>query len=429
MPVVHLKLQYGSQQGYNDTGANYATGGGNYGQKTDRVNILRFNYIPFPKGSTINSATLTFAISVKNNDSQTLSLQPWMDGNIGYQNLWLDTSRNEWTGRTYSNHGVAASQFTWNPLGPNRQTFSLNVQPHLTACSSHANWTLAGGSATFLVSCSAVQNSDQIYLHTHQDGLSPVLSIDYTPPASDGKQTVVNVQENQNFDRSANSQGAFSMEPYGYNTWFGAYTQPNYAIINTMPTGLPAPPGGGKILEITPTTGRPMVHNGVPTLEEGEWYNFSVYQYIPSAAPANMNVDVTVLGHRAGTENSLPHAQWNRVDISFIAGTGSLWCVVQGNGSGFTWDSTCKFYVANVQLTKGRRVRPYLYGEKVLANADHGWAGNRTGGFVRAVPPTVTPTVTYDKARRKYWAAGWTYSSTAGHAQIKSTVKTSKVAP
>jgi hypothetical protein len=170
-----------------------------------------------------------------------------------------------------------------------------------------------------------------------------------------------------------------------------------------------------------------MVHNGMPTLEEGEWYNFSAYIYIPSTAPAAMDVSAVVLGHKTMPDPLIPHGQWARVDVPFIAGRSGMWCTIQASGSGFTWDTNCKFYVANTQLTKGRKLRPYIYGERVMTNADHGWCGQNTGGFVRAVPPSVSSLAVPDKSRRNTWQANWTYSNTAGHAQINLTVKTIKV--
>jgi hypothetical protein len=268
-----------------------------------------------------------------------------------------------------------------------------------------------------LLAYPAVSNPDNIYLHTSNDGFSPILEINYTPPASDGKSTVVNIQENCNFNRATNSTGAFSMEPYGFNNWFGGYTQPTYAILSSPPAGGTAPPYGGKMLEVVAGAGRPMVHCGLPILEDGEWYNYSAYVYIPATAPADMAAEFTFLGDKAGPNATTTKGQWIRHNVGFIANASEAqWGIVQGNGS--TWNSTAKFYVANVQLTKGRYVRAYIDGNRTMTDATYGWAGLNVNGFVRAVPPTITLPAQANKARRKYYAVNWTYTAnTGGHAQ------------
>lgn len=426
MPTIYVKLTHHSQQGYNSTGENYTNGGFNYGIKTDRVNIFRYNNVPVPKGSTINSATLWNIYSGKNQTgtAYTCTQNVYVDG-VTAVTPWLDTSRNEWTQRTWSLFG-STSTFNWNQSGASRQLHGHDIKPHLDVVVNHNNWTLAGGSLAVLVAYTAVSDPDNIYFHTTNDGYSPTLEINYTPPASDGKNTVVNIQENCNFVRNVNSASAFNIEPYGFNSWFGAYVQPNYSVTASFGGALPAPPGGGNALRVESTTGRPMVHFGIPILEDGEWYNYSAYVFMPNTVPSDMALEMTALGDKLAGTSTTTKGAWTRVDIDFIASTHeALWGTLHANGT--TWNSTAAFYVANVQLTKGRRVKPYIAGSLTMTGATYGWAGSNTNGFVRATPPTATVTTQYDKARRKYYAVNWSYSQADSHAQVNADVQVRKV--
>jgi len=428
MPTIYVRLTYPGQQGYNSTGENYISDNWfNAGLKTDRVQIFRFGHVAVPKNSTINSATLHCAYSVKNQTgtNYTFTKNVYIDGVT--PSPWLDSSRNEWTtpSRTWSLFG-SSSSFTWNQSGASRQIHSHNVKPHLDALAIHGGWTAAGGPITFLLGYTAVSNPDNIYLHHTRDNWGPILEIDYTPPASDGLDTVVNLQDNCAFDRSTNSTGAFSMEPYGYNTWFGAYTQPTYTIEGSgIPAGNPLAVKALKV--VAPGTGTPrtMVHSGVPALKDGQWYNFSAYTYVPSGSP---DVGLTVLGNRqGGTENNLKD-QWVRINIDFLtAYNHPNWITIQQINGPYSPSSV--FWVSNVQLTEGRLMRPYIDGRQTLTGATYGWAGP-TGynGFVRAAPP-VTPVVPFqrNKARRKYYAPSWSYSQTNGHAQAAAEIKVRRI--
>jgi hypothetical protein len=165
-----------------------------------------------------------------------------------------------------------------------------------------------------------------------------------------------------------------------------------------------------------------MVHNGVAVLEEG-WWNYSAYVYVPAGNP---DVSITALGTKSQSGDSMTSVkgQWTRINHAVISDGGSVWFTIQQNaGAG------ALFYIADVQLTEGRLVRPPINGYRTLTNATYGWAGG-TGqnGFVRAVPPQ-TPTVTpiLPKARRKYWAPAWSYANSAGHAQSLAEIKTRRV--
>lgn len=427
MPTIYVKMQRNDQMGINDgpAGTKFVSGGFNYGIKTDRVHIFRFSHIPIPKGSTITSATLYTIYSGKNQtgNNYTFTQQVYLDGQLPSKPL--DTTRDEWqsSARTWAvPAGATTSNWAWNQAGASRQIHSHNVKPHLDACVIHPNWTLGGGSMALLLTHSLISNSDSIYLHQGYDSWPPTLAITYTEPASDGKQTVVNVQENGNMMNNTNSLNATWTYPYSFNAYFGTYVEPTYSYSIT-----PSAPKGGQALRVQATTGRPHVILGVQTLEEGEWYNHSCYIYVPASAPAGMTAQMNLIGDKGTAPEITARGQWVRQDVSFIMSNAMPWTEVRASGTTTTWNSACEFYVANVQLTKGRLVRPYIDGSQAATNADYGWAGVNANGFVRAVAPTVTVDTQLDKARRKYYGVNWTYANSAGHAQTLADVQVRKV--
>lgn len=425
MPTIYVKLQRNDQMGMNDgpAGTKFVTGGFNYGIKTDRVHILRFSHIPVPKGSTITSATLYTVYSGKNQTgtAYTFTQHVYLDNQIPSKPL--DPSRDEWQSAARTWIGETTSTWAWNQAGASRQIHSHNVKTHLDSSLANANWTLAGGSISFLLSHGPISNSDNIYLHQPVDSYPPVLAITYNEPASDGKDTVVNVQENSNLMNGTNSLNALSMYPYTFNNYFGTYVQPTYSYVTT-----PSAPKGGQCLRVQATTGKPSVILGLQTLEEGEWYNHSAYIYVPSSAPAGFSAGMNLMGDKGTRDLIGVRDTWVRQDIPFIMGTSMPWTEVRGDGV-TTWNSSCEYYVANVQLTKGRLVRPYIDGSQALTNATYGWAGVNSNGFVRAAPPTITVDAQADKARRKYYAVNWAYANSAGHGQVLADIQVRKAAP
>lgn len=436
MPVIYKKMQYGAQFGYNDNGANFKTDSNNPAIGTSNRNIIfRFSHVGVPKGSTINSANLYLAYSAKNDgDVVTFNHTVYIDGQTPTQ--WLDTSRAEWNtsvvpGRTWTLPAGAptVSRTLTQVAGVPRTVYSMNVKTHLDALVVNPAWTLAGGSITFLVSHGSASSPDYTYLSGPNDGYSPLLEIDYTPPASDGKSTVVNLQENAIFNRSTNAAGTFEIAPFGFTDWFGRYTQPTLSVTGSLGTEVTvAPPSGGNMLRVEATTGTPMMHFGVPIIEEGKWWNFSCWTWMPTTAPANMQIGMTLLGDSINSGWRTEKGVWVRHNKPFMMDDGGTWACIETGGSGFTWNSYCVFYMAGVQLTEGKMVRPWIGGNKTLTGADYGWAGiTGTNGFVRAAPPTVSVPVQLDKAESLSFPVDWTYAQTNGHAQDSVTVKVRKV--
>lgn len=436
MPKIYVKTQYGSQDGYNTTNELYKAEGFNYGIRTDRVGLVRFNHVPIPSGSTINSAFLHIVWSVKNNDQNyAFTVRPWYDGTG--KSAVLSTTRNEWVSGTRSwvdPAGNTSQTYTWIPNQPlARQLASINVKPLVDASIASANWTLGGAAFSVLLSFSAVTSPDNQFIHRREDAWVPMLEIDYTAPASDGKTTVVNVQENATvlatFPQGGAPAGLESSAPYGFNNWFGAFVQPAYAVSPAFGT-ITAPKGGSVVRVTAPNTGnfRSMIGLGNPALEDGEWYNHSCYVYVPTGSP---DVQMTPLGDRPERLSTpgimTTKDSWQRVEYSFIAnGNSGILPIIQQVG---TYASGTVFYVANVQLTKGRQMRPYIDGSQVLTNADYGWAGpTGSNGFVRAVAPTVTLDFIPDQGRRKSFPLTWTYASTAGHGQTQSEIQVRRTA-
>lgn len=422
MPTIYVKLQHGAtQMGYNSTGGNLIVGNFNAGCKTDRVNILRFSNVPVPKNSTITSAKLYMVYSGKNNTGTAYTLTQSVYVDTQLPSKPLDTTRNEWTtpARSWLEPSGSTTS-TWNFVqgtATSRQIHSHNVKPHLDNMLANAGWTTAGGSVSFLIAYHSVSNPDYVYLHLPADSFSPFLEITYTEPASDGKQTVVNLQENCNMMNKTTSTGSLSLFPYSFNSYFSTFAQPTYSYSDT-----PAAPYGGSALRVQATTGRSMVLLGLPNLEDGQWYNQSCYIYIPVSAPAGMTVNFSFLGDKGSSPEQSVRGQWVRHNLPFIqAGNNTVWSTVSTSGT--TWNSTAEFYVANTQLTKGRLVRPYIDGNQTMSNATYGWAGLNTAGFVRASPPVVTANTQKSKARRKFYAFDWNYTNPAGHAQVLANVQ------
>ena len=409
MPTIYIKQQHNDQDGYvtgHNTGQKYVNSGSNYGVRTDRLGIVRFTHVAVPKGSTVTSAKLYFATSVKNDEAQSITYRPYVHPTA--QSVRLDATAPEWEGRTWDSFGGTNQVFNWQQGGPSRQIITATVTHLVSTMVNHASWTLAGGTLTFALAIAGVTNSDNQYIHRSDDGWPPVLEITYTAPASDGLQTVVNLQENCNFTRETNWDASFSILPYGFNPWFGAFEQPSYAYVTT-----PAPPFGGKALRVTAGPNAPnrsMIHFGVPRLEEGKWYNASAYVYVPAGSP---DVGIAAFGDwmTAGEPDTSVKNQWVRLHGAAIGEAGGLWFAIQQVNGPYAAGSI--FYIANVQITEGELLRPYV-GGRSIAGATTGWAGP-TGynGFARSTPPTVTLNAIGDKARRKYYAVGWNYS----HAQ------------
>lgn len=436
MPVIYKKLQYNSQFGINTEDENYVIGGTVAGILTNRVSLMRFSHLEIPKNSTINSATLHLTYSHKNDGAViSFSQQVYMDGQTPTQ--WLDASRREWNSegvphRTWSLPSGSASvnvAFTQNTTTP-RNIVSHNVKPHLDALVVNPGWTLGGGSATFLVAYGPVSNPDYTYLHGPSDGWSPTLEVNFTPPASDGKATVVNIQENSIFTRSTNAAGGADIAPYGFNDWFGTYAAPtSVSVTGSLGAEVTqAPPSGGNMLRLQGSTdGRFMYHFGVPRCEEGKWYNYSCWTWMPLNTPANFRAQITLLGDTVGSGMQYDKGVWVRHSRAFMIDDGGPWACVEVGGE--TWDSTCVLYVAGVQLTEGKMLRPWIGGNKTLSGADYGWAGIvGSNGFVRAVPPTapvITPIT--DKAMKKYYSVNWSYAQGNGHVQDSAMVKVRKV--
>lgn len=431
MPTAFIKTQNGSQDGFNNTSANYTSTGVNYGLKTDRVGLLRLQHVPVPKNAINVSATLWVPWSVKNkNQNYSFVLKPYVDMNANQ--LMLSNTRNEWTGaqRTWTYpSGATADSFYWVPEGgANYYPFQyapVNVTAHINYAKANlAKWTAAGGSLILLYELSSISSSDNIYIHKKEQGFNAVLQVSWTDPASDGKQSVVNIQENGiftgQFPMSDVPAGLEGNAPHGFNAWFSSFAQPTYTL---NASGAPAAPMGGNTIKVTSSSTAPnrsMIHFGVPAVEDGEWYNYSCYVYVPAGSP---NIQFVGLGDRVEKLSSFATMtekdQWKRQEFSFIGnGTSGEWGAVQQIDGPYAAGQV--FYVANVQLTKGRQLRPYIDGNQTLANADYGWAGQTgSNGFVRAAAPTVTMNTRVDAARRKFYGLSWNYTNSAGHAQFQ----------
>jgi hypothetical protein len=162
----------------------------------------------------------------------------------------------------------------------------------------------------------------------------------------------------------------------------------------------------------------------VPNGEDGVWYNYSCYAYVPAGNP---DLQFVPLGDRAERNSSFTTMtekdSWQRMEFSFMfESNAGEWGTVQQVSGPYAAGQV--FYVANVQLTKGRPMRPYIDGAQTLTNADYGWAGvTGVNGFVRAVAPVVTVNPIEDTGRRKYYGVSWTYSNSAGHGQFMSEVQ------
>lgn len=426
MPLLLVRPQYPNQDGSVDVGSLYVGGENTYGANAGgRAGLLRFTHVDIPKGSTINAATLNMVISVKNvADAQNVVYRWYIDDTpfSKFLDHTVDELQGANNGRVWWGASTPLETVTWTPNGPARQLMVSNVKPHVEKMLSHSTWTRAGGPMTFLHSFASATQPDNFWFHLTEDGAAPILAIDYTPPASDGLETVVNLQENCNFSRKTSATGAFSMEPYFFHSVFGLYQQPAYSFVTT------AAPFGDSALKVTAnTTGAPtMVALGNPRLEEGEWYNYSAYVYVPDTNPNPVQLGIS--SDNAWSQPVTLKNQWVRVDIPFMADNNVTWALLANTPADSPVAAGHSFYVANVQLTKGRMLRPYIDGTLTKTNAVYGWAGPEgSNGYVRAVKPTVTIPATGDKSTYKTYPVDWNYTNSQGHAHHSAEFKVRKV--
>lgn len=248
MTVMIKERVYKSQFGYSTgAGAAYAEGGGDISFAVNQIMFFRFA-TTIPKGSTINSATLTFALGGKN-------LSP---GNYSTHTIRAHASGDSALLRPGSVEHArpqTSAAVTWTPTWATGDPVysSADVKTIFQEFMNRSDFQ-TGGYITFMITCTNENGTDMAVRCNNDFAPSPKLTVDYTEPVTDTRWEFNRI-ENSEFNPTLNGlDGANPVPGWGQNEFYGFSAAPANQGTLAIDTSFTRVPG---IPTLRFTTGTP----------------------------------------------------------------------------------------------------------------------------------------------------------------------------
>lgn len=401
---------------------------GGMGVEANREFILRFFDVDIPSGATITAAYLVYYVYAKNDgDAQSITYDLTYEATaIGGTTIRQDATplrigvAEELTAnRTWGANHITGGVFNWNTSAGDDQPWQMNV----TTLIQQAINTNAGRHMTLAFKTKITAETGDMGIGNNTNDHKAALLIQYT--GGTARNEVVEFQGNSNLTLLNPTGGAPAL--WFNNSAYGTYSDiPTYTTASTL-DGITAP-YGGNVFRITAADAKRVVAFHRPANDPviGQWYCFSAFVYVPSGVPdvriASFQSLFTDQG-RVSTKDA-----WVRIYSPYIMHYEAL--PTFGIASVDPMAVGQKFYIANVNFTKGNHLYPYFDGNTADSATYHRtfeWGGGTTGKRVGGVSyvvldsaPTVTgidpqPTMsTYAPITSR-----WNYSDTYGEAMSR----------
>jgi len=241
MTVMTKERTFSSQFGFS-TGQDtaYTEAGGDLAFAVGQIMFFRFA-TTIPKGSTINTATLTFNISGKNLSAGNYSTHIVRAHASGDSPLLV-------VGAVEHSRSQTSTSITWTPTWPSNPPgdvlSSIDVKPILQEIMARPDF-VTGGYITFMITCTNENGTDMNVRANNVWAPSPKLTVDFTAPNT-GMRWEFNRIENSEFSSVlAGSDGTNPVPGWGQNEFYGAQAAPanqGTLAIDTVFTRLPGVP-------------------------------------------------------------------------------------------------------------------------------------------------------------------------------------------
>lgn len=393
--------------------------------EVDRYFITRIVDIDIPAGATITAAYMNYYVYAKfDADVQGFTYDFKYEVKSAGGTTVLQDSAPLRTGvyesssanRAWSSTFVSGGTFNWNTTAGDNQLLQIDV----TSRVQQAINTNAGRHMNMAFMLKILSETGTMGINNNAGGAKQRLLIQYT--GGTPRNEVVNVNENPNFMQISGNVPATGLPANWINNSVYATYQPNPTyLVQSSHAGIPAAPGGGKILKVTSTVDNARAvafHLPANDLAWGEWYCFSAYVYVPTGVPDLKPVSLDSLYSDQGRV-SVKDA-WVRLYVACLTSPDSD--LLLGIGTIDPQMMTGQsFYVANVNFTKGRQLYPYFDGNSPDTATYHrtfdwggGTIGKTDGGISYAVldnKPSAVPDSTQATASIYKGVYGvWTYT-------------------
>lgn len=317
MPVMQQGRALASQFGVtvSDT-SGYGVGGGDAAFAVGQTIFVRFA-TRFPKGSVINSATLTFNMAVKNTGT-TQNASHEVRGDYSGDSPLLVPGRLEAVLRPKTATAVPwLATWTANPPDAGAVMNVIDVKAIVTELVNKSDF-MNGGYMTFMIKCTNENGSDMSVRLNNAFAPAPTLAVDFTPPASDVFYTY-NRCENSELNtklEGLETVAAFEYPGWSQNGFFGAFVDPASVNAGTIArdasfTRVPGVP------TLRFTCGTPPSPNdkltgpmGAVSVLPGEWFTFAGWIYIPASTPTLDYVMVGDVYNSFQNIAGLPRGAW-----------------------------------------------------------------------------------------------------------------------
>lgn len=327
MTVMIKTRTFKSQFGYSTgSSAAYVVAGNAVSHAVGQTILLRFA-MTIPKGSTINSATLTLRIGGKNLATGKYSTHTVRAHASGDSPLLRP-------GVVEHNRPQTSAGVTWTPTWPasppEEVLSSADVKSILQEILGRSDF-VTGGYVTFMITCTNENGSDMDVQINNDFAYGPTLQVDYTEPVTDTRWDFNRI-ENSEFNPTLNGlDGANAVPGWGQNEFYGvgaaAANQGTLAVDTTF-TRVPGVP------TMRFTTGPPPEPNNRLTGPYSAWRTnayestiFCGWIYVAANVPTT-NIIYAQEAFNGGAQIITQRGQW----VPFCTSV-----FTSGSGAGTRW--------------------------------------------------------------------------------------------